>query len=219
MDPDLKVALEQPDVREVVKLAALHADSIIRRYFWRGYRPTASISSHEVLAGDRSAEDFVMDALAKLIEGAREYNPSKTLLENLNSATDSLIWSHKVASDKKPLEDYAVETNEEGQAIDPISTAKDETPNVADAVITNEAIEDQKRAFENLRASFDGEDDVQAYLDAMKEGYFKVADIATVTDMPAERVSEIRRMVRKYAKKFFGFQNFADLKRKIERDE
>jgi hypothetical protein len=217
MDPNLKQALGQPDVQDVLSRAGLHADTTVRKYIWRGFRPSAPAASHEVCAGDRSGADFVMDALTKLLNGDRAYDVSKTLLQNLNSITDSLIWSYKVTSDKGPIVDYALETDAEGNAIDPISTSKEATPGVSDKVVEDEILEDQNKAFHILRAAFDGDEEVQAYLDAMKEGYFKVEDIAVVTDIPAPRISEIRRKVKNFAKEFFGSQNFPDLKRKIVR--
>jgi len=217
MDSNLKEALVQPNVQDILIRAASHADFTIRLYIWRGFRPTASAASSEVCAGDRSGMDFVMDALEKLLDGKRAYGASKDLLQNLNSITDSLIWSYKTVSDKDPFVDHAVEADEEGKAIDPISTAEETTPGVADTIVTDEAIQDQKRAVQILRASFDGNEEVQKYLDAMSEGYFKIAEIAIVTDIRAERISEIRRMVKKYAKNFFGTPNFSELKRKIDR--
>lgn len=216
MDPALKAALDRPDIEQVLARAVAHADFRIRRYIWRGFRPTTSAKKNCVCAGDRSADDFVAEALGKLLEGVRAYDPSRDLLENLNSATDSLIWSYKNTSDRSPVADYAISKGEDGRPIDPITTSKEVGPGTDDSLIFEEIRADQSRAYDNLRASFDGNRDMQAYLDAMREGFFNPRDIADVTHLTAEQVSELRRSAKNHAKLLFGVQNFTELKRKIE---
>lgn len=217
MHPALKIALDQNEAAErALLLAVAHADSTIRKYIWRGFRRTASQASSAVCAGDRTADDFVFDALSKLIDGTRTYDPERPLLENLNSITDSLISSHKKSSDRTPLIDSAVSQTDDGRDIDPISTAQ-ETSGSAEAVIVSlENRVAQVEAFNTLREHFEGNEDMLVYLDAMREGFFLPREIADLTHLTAERVSELRRTARNHAKILFGVQNFVELKRKIE---
>ena len=106
MDSPLDTALNHPDCQKILALAVGHADITIRKYVWRGLRPTFR-SDQEILAGDKSASDFVQEAIKRLRGGQRAFDASKTLLENINSITDSLIWSEKKSSDRTGIVDYA----------------------------------------------------------------------------------------------------------------
>src|ERR1051325_77976 len=214
MDSALNAALSQPDFDQVMLLAVGHADITMRKYIWRGFRPRIS-SWTELIVGDKTAEDFVNEALKRLCEGTRTYNPSKSLLENLNSVTDSLIWSAKKSSDRTGVVDFAEETKEDSPASDPISTALgSELP--ADAkLLQDEIVAEQRKCFQMLKASFDGDKEMQEYLDALSARYFDPADIAELTGIPAPKIYELRRKLKKYAPSFFGVTNHAELERKI----
>ena len=67
-----------------------------------------------------------------------------------------------------------------------------------------------------LKASFDGDKEMQDYLEALSEGYWKPADIAELTGMAVEKVYELRRKVTKYAPTFFGVTSYQDLALKIQ---
>jgi len=214
MDSALNAALSQPDFDQVMLLAVGHADVTMRKYVWRGFRPRTS-SWTELIVGDKTAEDFVNEALKRLCEGTRTYNPSKSLLENLNSVTDSLIWSAKKSSDRTGLVDFTEETREDSPVSDPISTAVgSELP--ADAkLLQDEIVADQRKYFQMLKASFDGDKEMQEYLDALSARYFDAADIAELTGIPVPKIYELRRKLKKYAPNFFGVTNHAELERKI----
>ena len=215
INPALSEALAKADRDEVLLRAYDHADSVMRRYFWRGFRPSSSTKSAELIVGDKTAKDFVHIALSKFCEGTRAYDHTRTLLENLNSATDSLIWSEKKSSDRTPLVDYAKETTEEGIPIDPISIAVDSNPSPSQDLITAEALEAQKNHFKNLLASFDGDKDMQEYLEALSAGIFDLSEIEQVTGLERSKIYELRRKLKNYAPTFYAVQDFEELKRKI----
>jgi len=99
MNPALKAALADPSYRDTIARAALHADTTIRRYIWRGHRRKYSASG-EVMVGDKTAKDFVSEAVLRLITGQRTFYPNRPLLDSLNSITDSLISAEKKHSDR-----------------------------------------------------------------------------------------------------------------------
>jgi len=82
-------------------------------------------------------------------------------------------------------------------------------------LVENEIIEDQRRCFQILRASFDGDKEIQGYLDAMSEGYYKPAEISELTGISVDRVYQIHRKVLKYAQRFFRGAKFEDLQRTL----
>lgn len=215
MDPALRTALKHPDFNRVMLLAVEHADATIRKYIWRGLKPKASLDN-EVIVDGKTAKDFVNEALRRLCDATRTYHPSKSLLENLNSITDSLIWSAKKSSDRSGIVDFLDEVSEGGTLTGPISTAVAPTLSADKELLRNEIATNQQKCFQLLRASFDGDKEMQDYLDALSEGYFSPADIAQLTGMPVAKVYELRRKVSNYAPKFFGVKNFTELERKIE---
>jgi DNA-directed RNA polymerase specialized sigma24 family protein len=208
INPAVLAAFRQPGWNETFARAVLHADTKIRKYIWRGFRPKAG-SGREITVGDKSAADFVQESVAKLLDGTRRYDSSRTLLENLNSVADSLIWSAKKASDRAGVVDHADTKN----ADDPISQAEDPELTVAEKLKHSELLDDQKKCFKQIRASFDGDKPMQEYLDALASGIFKRAEISEVTGLNVDIISELRRKLAKYAPKFFGVKNFDEFQR------
>lgn len=210
MDSPLDAALNHIDCEKTLVLAVAHADITIRKYAWRGLRPMFR-SHQEILAGDKSAPDFVQEAIRRLQDGRRTFDQSRTLLENLNSITDSLIWSEKKSSDRSGLVDHGEAKDEEGISSDPISQASGSFAAPGENLILGELRQDQQRCFQELRASFDGDDEMTKYLDAVANGFFKPADIEELTGIGASRIYELRRKLTTYAPKFFGVQNYRKL--------
>jgi len=215
MDSALRKALSEPDIDEVLLKAAIHADTTMRKYLWRGFRPTRSRQT-ELMVGDKTAKDFVSEAVKRLCEGTRQYVATKSLLENINSITDSLIWTDKKSSDRTGIVDYAEDTNEEGLPSDPIATATAPQSLATPDLVEAEILQAQRKCIQMLKASFDGDKEMQDYLEALSEGYWKPADIAELTGMAVEKVYELRRKVTKYAPTFFGVTSYQDLALKIQ---
>jgi hypothetical protein len=215
MNPAVRAALNQPGWNETFAMAMLHADNTMRKFIWRGFRPRRT-GKNEITVGDKSAGDFVQEAVERLVNGKRAYTTSKTLLENLNSITDSLIWSAKKKSDKTGLVDYADVEDENSTPSDPISTAEGYELTADEKVKHAELLEDQRRCFRQIRDSFDGDDKMQEYLDALSEGIFKRAEINEVTGLGLNVIDELRRKLAKYAPRFFGVKDFEELQRLLD---
>jgi DNA-directed RNA polymerase specialized sigma24 family protein len=215
MDLNLKKALEKGDIEEVVLRATSYGETLLRKYYWRGFRPSGSSKHIDCSPDSYSAGDFAIEALTRLLDGRRTYNPEKSLLENVKSVVESLISSAKKSSDRKPLSDYTDPPEESDEPSDPISMARSPQGEAKHDVIDAEMLEDQRRVFQLIRNSLDGDDGAQAYLDAMKEGFYKPDEIAEVTDLTVEEVYEIRRKIKKHVKEAFDVQNFGELKRKL----
>lgn len=215
MDPALTIALNQPDFDRVMLLAVSHADVRMRKYIWRGHRPKAS--SSELMVDGRTAADFVNEALRRLCDGTRTYNPDRSLQENLNSITDSIISSAKKTSDRTGVVDFAAEqAGHHAPQSDPISAAISAEAPADHKLLADEVVSDQQKCFQMLRASFDGDKQMQEYLDALNSGYFDLAEIEAVTGIPVSEIYELRRKLKKYAPQFFGVQNYQKLERIIQ---
>ena len=216
MDQALKTALSRPDVDDVLLSAVGHADMAMRRFIWRSLKPGFAKADRELMVGDKTAKDFVNEALRRLCDGTRKYDASRSLLDNLNSVTDSIISSEKKSSDRTHVIDFALQPGESPEAADPLAqkSSNELTPDAT--LVKDEAAEFQRECFKLLLASFDGDQETQAYLEALSEGFFDIDEISTLTGIPVPKIYEIRRKLKKYAPQFFGVTKFGDLERKLE---
>lgn len=215
MDPAVDAALSQPGWEKIFAMAVLHADNTIKKFIWRGFRPRITTGA-EIAVGDKSAADFVHEAVKRLLEGRRTYDASKPLLENLNSITDSLIWAAKKQSDATGIVDYAETEDDQGEPIDPISSAQGYELTPDEKIRHAELLEDQRRCFRQIRDSFDGDDEMQEYLDALSTGFFKRADISQVTGLDVTVIDELRRKLMKYVRELFGVTSFKEFERRLK---
>jgi DNA-directed RNA polymerase specialized sigma24 family protein len=213
MSPDLRAALARPDYREVVARAVFHADTTIRKYIWRGHRRSYS-QSGQTMVGDKTAEDFVSEAIMRLVDDRRTFDANRSLLENLNSITDSIISAEKKRSDRSGIVDFLEETGELSERKDPISTAVDVEAAPDKKLRETEFREDQRRCVDAIKASFDGDDQMQRYLEAISAG-FKRSEISELMEIPGAKVDELRRKLVKYARKFFGVTSFQELQNRL----
>ena len=170
------------------------------------------------MVGDKTAKDFVSEAVRRLITGQRSFDPGRPLLDNLNSITDSLISAEKKRSDRSGIVDYVDESDEEGNPSDPISKAMELALTPEEELRGNELREDQRRCIVAIKSSFDGDDKMQAYIDALSAG-FKRSEISDLMGIPAAEVDELRRKLAKYAPKFFGVIDLDELQRRLHEGE
>lgn len=213
MDPELKKALFASDVRLTITRATYHADTTIRKYIWRGHRRKYS-ETGEVMVGDKTANDFVSEAIQRLIKAQRTFNPNRSLLDNLNSITDSLISSEKKSSDRTGVIDFVDEEGFDGGPTNPISKAMATEATPDEKLRTDELSEDQRRCIKLIWASFDGDDRMQSYIDALGAG-FKRPEIAELIGISSAEVDELRRKLVKHAARLFGVISFNELQQRL----
>ena len=219
MDQALKTALNQPNVDDTLISAVEHADLTMRRFVWRGFKPRVSTTEAELIVDGKTAKDFVNEALKRLCAEIRAYDSGRTLLENLNSITDSLIWSAKKASGRTGVIDFAPQPEGDDKLPDPIDSKPGRDATAAELLLNAEQCTAQAKCFDLIKASFDGDKEVQDYLDALSNGFYKPDEISELTGISVQKIYEIRRKLKKYTKRLLGVTNFAELKRKLETPE
>jgi len=192
--------------------AAIYADQVMRRYPWRGQKISIS-PSKALIADGKTAEDFVSDAIEKLTNGERSYREDRSLLDNLKSAVESLISSHRKPSKRKNLVDHPPLVDDEGEELDPIEQAVD-LATTEKAREEQWSLEEQQKCFENIKASLDGDPDLQKILEGLAEE-FSPAEIAELNDWRVEKVYELNRKLKKHVHAQFDVQNYKELERKI----
>jgi DNA-directed RNA polymerase specialized sigma24 family protein len=214
MNSALQIALSDLGYRDTIKRAALHADTTIRKYFWRGFRPKQSASG-EIMVGDQTAQDFVSEAVLRLISGRRTFDATRPLLDNLNSITDSLISAAKKKSDRGGIVDWVEEADEQGHQVNPISTAKALAPQPDVTLRLTEIREDQRRCVDALMRSFDGDEKMQNYIESLS-ARLKRSEISQLMEISGSKVDELRRKLGKYARRLFGVTNFRELQQRLQ---
>ncbi len=146
----------------------------------------------------------------------RQFNSSELcVLSGIGRTAMSQIKNEKKHSDRTGIVDYVESTDDEGDAIDPISAAQDSDLTASEQLVRDELREDQRRCFDETRASFNGDAEMQEYLDALSQRIFKRADISAVTGIPVEKIDELRRKVMKHARRIFGVPDFKALQRRL----
>src|ERR1035438_5752989 len=78
MDEALKTALGQSGIDDMLLSAVEHADLTMRKYIWRGFKPKCSTVERELIVADKTAKDFVNEALRRLCDGTRAFNSERT---------------------------------------------------------------------------------------------------------------------------------------------
>jgi hypothetical protein len=219
MDEALKTALGQSGIDDMLLSAVEHADLTMRKYIWRGFKPKCSTVERELIVADKTAKDFVNEALRRLCDGTRAFNSERTLVENLNSVTDSLIWSAKKTSDRTGIVDFAPPPDRAESLPDPVTSQPGKEGTAAELLVQAEQCEAQAKCFDLIKASFDGDKETQEYLDALSQEFYETDEVSELTGIPVPKIYEIRRKLKKYTKRLFGVTNFADLKRKLETPE
>lgn len=209
----LKTALSAPGVDAILLRAVEYADWEMRRYSWRGQHANVGLKS-ALIANGWTAEDFVTEALKRLWGGPRTYREDLDLLSNLKSVVQSLISSHKKASDRRPLVDHAPEVDRDGKEIDPIERAPDTSLKHDHPVVSQEIVRAQDSWHDMLRRSLDGDSDLLNVLEAIANDITKSGEIAELYGWPVEKVYELKRKLKKHAMTIFGVQSYGELEHK-----
>jgi DNA-directed RNA polymerase specialized sigma24 family protein len=161
-----------------------------------------------------TAEDFVAEALKRMVHGKRKYEPKVDLFLNLKSIIRSLINAHKKSSDRTPLVDRGAASSDE-EEFDPTLLISD-----LDAAPAHEVLDGKERRAaakdwrEALKESLKDKPELLALEDAMFNEYSDCAEIATLCDCTVDRVYVLNRALKKHTIAFFGVQTTAELARK-----
>jgi hypothetical protein len=180
-----------------------YADSVLRRYLWRGFHLGIG-SRGQLLASGKSADDFVMEAMDALLNGPREYNFELSLERNLQRTIESNIWNWKKKSDRQSLIDHEDIVYDDGLKFDPVEAAIDPRTTDASEPEKLEKRKHQKLLLDDFEASVRDDEELTKLIEAYKSGFEKPADIEQLTGISTARVSELKR---KLAAKLNKFQS------------
>lgn len=218
MDKALAEQLSSADFDAVCIRILHHADIMMRRYIWRGRRASVGANG-ELIVDGHTADDFLQIALAKLCEGTRKYRPDRSLEDNLRGIVESLIWSRKKGSDRKPLVEVEPVLSPDGDELNPLEQAADPRSEDESEVVDAETRRNQEAAFAEFMQSFDGDHELAQLTEAYATGFENTGDISQLTGIPPARVSELKRKLRSRACAHFGVKTFEQLNSKLTEGE
>ena len=201
MEQNLEAVFSTPDLENVILRTELYADTIMRRYLWRGLKASFG-TNKQLLVNGKSADDFVKEAVQAFFKGKRTYRFDLDLETNLKRTIESRIWDWKKKSDNQPLIDHRGLVSEDGSEFDPISNAEDPGPSGATAVELSEQHELQRTFLEEFKIHLKNDSELSELLSALEEGFTKPAEIEELTGIPAARISELKRKLESKAARF-----------------
>ncbi len=181
------------DWKEMTPRLLHYAESLIRQCPWRSLAISVG-PAFKVSVEGFGADDFLHEALERFLSGRRSYNHSVSFELNLKGAIRSIIWSVNKSSRRTPLI-VNPDAKDEGDFPDQ-QIAADE------ATAAAESVEQQKRMLQSFEDSLAGEDELLRLLSAYKAGHSKPRDVEKFTNIPATRVSELKRKLRSRMEEF-----------------
>lgn len=169
-----------------------YADRLICGVKWRGAYlcggPTVSAS------GDGfSAEDALNEAIKRFLDEKRNYQFTATMEQNLKGAIRSIISSWNKSSNREPLTESSATVNDVGCPADPIEEAVDRTTLGDCEAITADRIAHQRATLDLFGATLATDKELAALFRAFKEELYFPQEIEAATEIPASRVSELKR--------------------------
>lgn len=211
MNAEVAQAIAEADWTTIGPRLQLKAHDYIARYTWRGLKVTAS-SKGRLSIGDCGPEDFITEALNKLVRGTRAYRADLTVYHNIRLIVKSDINNYwKKTNRRLSLVDRTAAQAYENP-IDPIESIPDtyETDSPQEAV---ELRQRQRELLDGLSKSVADDDELSLVLMAYEDGKRKTAEIASETGIAANRVSELKRKLQDRADKFIRTNlEYKDLK-------
>ncbi len=204
-------ALAAADWKTLAPKLQRDAHNFIARYRWRGLRVTASADGR-LAVGNKGPDDFVMEAVAKLVHGPRTYRNDLSLEENIKRTVESDISNHWKKTFRRPQ----ILDRTAAQALDDPGDPLDDIAEEDGSDTPAETTELKRRQNEMLNAfgeSLADDDELSLLFLAYGEGKYKPAEIEIVTGIKAVRVSELKRKLSARAEKFLRVRaQFADLR-------
>ena len=189
----LEQALSSADW-ETMSLRLLdYADRLIRRCFWRGIPVTAKAGAR-LSVGGWDADDFLQEAIDRLLNGQRLYRADLSLEQVLRGTIRSLVWSSNKSSHRQPLLDvtHQIEGGDACVGID----ATDPAPAADGSLLFRERVAQQRVLLRAFEESLD-QPELKQLVEALKRERYAPRDIEAATGIPAQRVSELKRQLRR----------------------
>lgn len=197
MHQTLEQALSAADWSMITPRLTNYADLLIRRCFWRGIPVTATAGARVSVNG-WDADDFVQEALDRLLNGTRSFREEIGLEQILMGTIRSLIWSANKSSGREPLiEPHAQlnDDNDDGGCI--AENAADPALAADDSLLFRERVATQKALLDEFEATLGDLELLRLFRELKNDETAPPREIAAVMGVSAKRVSELKRTLRR----------------------
>lgn len=175
-----------------------YADSRIRRCAWRGV-PVQVAAEHSVSVESLSASDFVQEAVDRLLNNRRQYNFDVNLEQNLRGIIRSLVWNLNKSSLRSQMTELPQSDSVDGDPLDALA-GPERSP--ADAALRAEAIKHQRERLDAFEQSIADDPNLLAIFRGLKKEETTPRSLEKLTGIPAARVSELKRQLRRRMERF-----------------
>ena len=156
---------------------------------------------HKPVINGYIPETLTQEAIKRTLHGKRQWDPGKgPLLEYLfwviRSIIDCEMKKHCAVKFARPM------TDESGHVSDPAKNIPDDAP-TPEAVTDIGLIAERQRIFlDSFIPTIEADEELSALILAMMDGYTENKEIEGQTGIPANRVSELKRKLRRKMEAF-----------------
>ncbi len=192
--------LAAADWKEMTPRLLYYADNLIRGCVWRGLRVRVERGSAICVEGF-GADDFVQEAIERLINGRRHYNQSITLEQNLKGIIRSMIWSLNKSSRRHGITELSSRSEVTGTSTTLDDLAGNE-PSAVSLTMTGERLHEERQILEAFEKSLADEPDLLKLVAAYKAEHYTPRSVEKFAGVPAARVSELKRKLRRRMERF-----------------
>jgi DNA-directed RNA polymerase specialized sigma24 family protein len=206
LDSTTQDLLEKEDWDRIILRLTDHAVKKARWYGWRMGK------SAETVIGGTSPEDVVLEAISKVFDGDRRWDPSENpdLFQYIKSVVDSLMNHLTKSFDCTNIR--RMPQSEEGEILEEMLKPADPesdtarhlsrpSPNPEQILLRKEQEEAEQKAFDKLMESIKGDDDLETVILCVMDGMMKPAEIAEATGFEINHVYQLMRKLNRKAAK------------------
>lgn len=208
--PDVLRLLSEANWAEIIPRLTLYASETARHLYWR-------TGNSEDLADGIKAEDIVHEAIKRVFEGKRKWDPKKDpdLPKFLNDSVISSLFNELAEScDNTKMERFPIqldESGEEGEAVEPTNIAHHSDPHARELVRPNPTPEEElnnqqekdfyKSIINNIVDSAKGDAVVEGILLCLMDGISKPIEISEATGFTICEINNGQKRLRRLAEK------------------
>lgn len=188
--------LEQQPWEEIILRLDKYALQKAQRLYW----PTASKRLH-VLPKGFSPTDIAHEAITRLFEGRRDWNPDKDpeVLQYLKGVVDSLmsalVESSEVSEVRVSVPYIETYNSKDGDGLSPAVTVESTTLHHAPPSPALVAQENEMQ--ERIFAAVAGDEDLELLVLCLAEGHNKRSDIARELGVSVDNVTNLRKRLQR----------------------
>ena len=191
MDEKILEELEQADWNRIYRELPKYTYLKVKRLSWRN-------QSYENLPQGKTPLDIVQEAIAKVFNGTRQWNPDEIdLLNYLKTVVDSLV-NHLVESKNHKILQRLPET-ENGVSLEEVlpldASSLSSRPKTPEEILLEQEREEQ--VWSEIIDAADGDVELEILVDSIMEGNSKPAEMAEEKGIDVQRIYQLRRKLRR----------------------